>query len=133
MDGRLARNLLGNQPVQGEFACTLGNDRPLRYLKSSEREFSFPDASCEHGKRVEVGEAAGTARLRPTEYISPVGSQVAIPNHDRRKATAGRLTKNGPSTLYTIARRTAERYGRRASGFFQAAGMPGLGSEYLFP
>jgi len=87
MEGGPAKILRANRPVQGEFACALGTAGRCVSRTVQNGQFSFRDLNPDGGAGRELAKTAWTPAIVGDWDISPDGSQVAIPNHDPRKAT----------------------------------------------
>jgi len=87
MEGGPAKTLLANQPVQGEFACALGVAGRCVTRTVQNGQFFFWDLNSARGKGRELAKTAWSPSIVGDWDISPNGSQVAIPNHDPRKAS----------------------------------------------
>ncbi len=87
MKGGPAKILLANQPLQGEFACALGATGRCVTRTVQNGQFLFWDLNPAGGKGRELAKTAWSPAIVADWDISPDGSQIAIPNHDPRKAT----------------------------------------------
>jgi eukaryotic-like serine/threonine-protein kinase len=87
MEGGPAKSLLANQPVQGEFGCALGAAGRCVTRTVQNGQFFFWDLNSAGGKGRELAKTAWSPAIVADWDISPNGSQVAIPNHDPRKAS----------------------------------------------
>ncbi|MBV9084658.1 MAG: protein kinase [Acidobacteriaceae bacterium] len=87
IEGGPAKIFLANQPVQGEFACALGTAGRCVTRAVQNGQFLFRDLNPDGGAGRELAKTAWSPAVVGDWDISPDGSQVAIPDHDPRKAT----------------------------------------------
>lgn len=123
LEGGPAKILLANQLVQGEFACALGAAGRCVTRTVQNGQFFFWDLNATRGKGRELAKTAWIPAIVGDWDISPDGSQVAIPNHDPRKASIRLvpLDERARTSEKTVPIRTL----KNLSGVVWAAGGKG--------
>lgn len=86
-EGEPTKIILANQPVQGEFACSLRTEGRCVTRTVRNGQFLFSDLNSDGKAGRELAKTAWGPAIVGDWDISPDGSQVAIPNHDPRTAT----------------------------------------------